>query len=65
MPLTAKLHQIYPHESPKPHYCDIRPNMIADAMLAQHIKTLDHFLISDLRGFMGRPGTSLPGIELE
>jgi len=27
------------------YYCDIRPNMKEDAMLAQYIKTIDHFSV--------------------
>lgn len=27
------------------YYCDIRPNMISDTFLSQHIKTIDHFFI--------------------
>jgi len=31
------------------YYCDIRPNMIKDALLAEHIKTIDHLFYSDLK----------------
>lgn len=30
------------------YYCDIRPNMVEDKLLSQHIKTIDHFFYSDL-----------------
>lgn len=30
------------------YYCDIRPNMVSDALLSQHIKTIDHFFYTDL-----------------
>lgn len=29
-------------------YCNIRPNMVEDALLSQHIKTIDHFFYADL-----------------
>lgn len=47
------------------YYCDIRPNMIADALLSQHIKTIDHFFYSDLWELLGRQGQSLDGIAIE
>lgn len=30
------------------YYCDMRPNMAEDVLLAQHIKTIDHFFYTDL-----------------
>lgn len=38
------------------YYCDIRPNMIADKLLSQHIQTIDHF-------FFGIFGTCLVGMD--
>jgi hypothetical protein len=34
------------------YYCDIRPNMQADDMLKNHIKTFDHLLIEDIWQFV-------------
>lgn len=34
------------------YYCDIRPNMTADAFLSRHIKTIDRFFCDDLWNFM-------------
>ena len=47
------------------YYCDIRPNMIKDALLAQHIKTIDHFFYSDLWELLNRLGQSLGEIAIE
>ena len=30
------------------YYCDMRPNMAEDTLLAQHIRTIDHFFYTDL-----------------
>jgi hypothetical protein len=30
------------------YYCDIRPNMITEAILKDHIKTFDHLLFDDI-----------------
>ena len=30
------------------YYCDIRPNMLSEDILKEHIKTFDHFLFSDV-----------------
>lgn len=35
------------------YYCDIRPNMVSDALLNQHIKTIDHLLCSDIWKLIG------------
>lgn len=35
------------------YYCDIRPNMVSDALLSQHIKTIDHLLCSDIWTLIG------------
>ncbi len=34
------------------YYCDIRPNMISEPILKDHIKTFDHFLFSDMWRFV-------------
>ncbi|MGL4594092.1 MAG: hypothetical protein ACRC2T_06070 [Thermoguttaceae bacterium] len=34
------------------YYCDIRPNMVEDELLAKHIKTIDHFFYTDLWKFL-------------
>ena len=47
------------------YYCDIRPNMVSDALLSQHIKTIDHFFYSDLFELLNRHGQSLQDIAIE
>lgn len=47
------------------YYCDIRPNMQEDALLAQHIKTIDHFFYADLWELLGRSGQTLAGISID
>ncbi len=34
------------------YYCDIRPNMISEPILKDHIKTFDHFIFSDIWSFV-------------
>lgn len=34
------------------YYCDIRPNMLIEDILKEHIKTFDHFLFSDVWEFL-------------
>jgi len=34
------------------YYCDIRPNMIDDGILKEHIKTFDHLLLTDIWKFV-------------
>jgi hypothetical protein len=34
------------------YYCDIRPNMISEAILKDHIKTFDHFVFNDIWEFL-------------
>jgi hypothetical protein len=36
------------------YYCDIRPNMMTEPILKDHIKTFDHFLFSDLWALCSR-----------
>lgn len=47
------------------YYCDIRPNMQEDALLSQHIKTIDHFFYSDLWTLLDRHGQSLEKIAID
>lgn len=47
------------------YYCDIRPNMVADALLSQHIKTIDHFFYTDLWGLLNSSGQNLGDIFIE
>jgi hypothetical protein len=46
------------------YYCDIRPNMLSDALLAQQIKTIDHFFFDDLWSLLLKQGQSLYGIAI-
>jgi len=46
------------------YYCDIRPNMITDSLLSQHIKTIDHFFYNDLWNLLSGHGQSLDEIEV-
>jgi hypothetical protein len=46
------------------YYCDIRPNMVEDALLSQHIKTIDHFFYSDLWDLLDRQGQNLEEVEI-
>ena len=34
------------------YYCDIRPNMVSEDILKDHIKTLDHLLFKDIWEFL-------------
>ncbi|WP_219133075.1 hypothetical protein [Janthinobacterium sp. UMAB-60] len=47
------------------YYCDIRPNMITDPLLSQHIKTIDHLFYSDLWALLDREGQTLDEIAIE
>ncbi|OCQ99757.1 hypothetical protein BCD67_15240 [Oscillatoriales cyanobacterium USR001] len=47
------------------YYCDIRPNMITDGLLSQHIQTIDHFFYCDLWELLSRHGQSLEEAEIE
>lgn len=47
------------------YYCDIRPNMIEDALLSQHIKTIDHFFYSDLWELLNRHGLTLDDVLID
>lgn len=46
------------------YYCDIRPNMVEDALLSRHIKTIDHFFYSDLWELLDRRGRNLGEIAI-
>jgi len=47
------------------YYCDIRPNMKEDALLAQHIKTIDHFFCSDMWNLLNQSGQQLEKIKIK
>ncbi len=47
------------------YYCDIRPNMREDALLSQHIKTIDHFFCADLWALLARTGQRLETIVID
>ena len=47
------------------YYCDIRPNMVEDALLSQHIRTIDHFFYADLWELLNRSGQRLDEIAIE
>ncbi|MDD5394483.1 MAG: hypothetical protein PHE17_15820 [Thiothrix sp.] len=47
------------------YYCDIRPNMREDALLSQHIKTIDHFFYADLWSLLAKHGQNLDGIAID
>ena len=36
------------------YYFDIRPNMLTENILKDHIRTFDHFLFKELWGFLKR-----------
>jgi len=46
------------------YYCDIRPNMVSDTLLSQHIKTIDHFLCEDLWSLLNVGGESLDEVVI-
>lgn len=47
------------------YYCDIRPNMVSDAMLSQYIKTIDHFFYADLWELLDRKGQALDEVAIQ
>ncbi len=47
------------------YYCDIRPNMRREALLKQHIKTIDHFFCSDVWNFLESTGVPLSSVEVK
>jgi hypothetical protein len=47
------------------YYCDIRPNMIEDNLLSQHIKTIDHFFYADLWNLLDKHGQNLNEIAIK
>ncbi|MGK5008807.1 hypothetical protein [Janthinobacterium sp. MDB2-8] len=47
------------------YYCDIRPNMVTDPLLSQHIKTIDHLFYSDLWALLDREGQTLDEVAIE
>ncbi len=47
------------------YYCDIRPNMVEDIFLSNHIKTIDHLFYSDLWELLDRPGQTLKDVAIK
>ncbi|BCL39421.1 hypothetical protein [Nostoc sp. MS1] len=47
------------------YYCDIRPNMLTDSLLSQHIQTIDHFFYNDIWRLLSKHGQSLEEVEIE
>ncbi|WP_051079615.1 hypothetical protein [Methylosinus sp. LW4] len=47
------------------YYCDIRPNMLSDAVLARSIKTIDHLFYSDLWSLLHRHGKKLDDVSID
>jgi len=47
------------------YYCDIRPNMITDELLSQHIQTIDNFFYRDIWNLLSSQGQSLEEVEIE
>lgn len=47
------------------YYCDIRPSMIEDKLLSQHIKTIDRLFYFDLWNLIDKRGQSLSEIEIK
>jgi hypothetical protein len=47
------------------YYCDIRPNMIEDALLKKHIKTIDHLFFGDLVALLEKPTNNPAEIHLK
>lgn len=47
------------------YYCDIRPSMINDTFLANHIKTIDNFFWVDLWELINRRSQSITKITIE
>ncbi|WP_417912161.1 hypothetical protein [Candidatus Electronema sp. TJ] len=47
------------------YYCDIRPNIVEDARLSQHIRTIDYFFYADLWELLNRRGQRFDEIAFE
>lgn len=47
------------------YYCDIRPSMTKDPLLAQHIQTIDHFFYNDLWQLLRDHGQSLEEVKID
>lgn len=47
------------------YYCDVRPNMIEDNLLSQHIRTIDHLFYDDLWRLLEMPGYALKEIAID
>jgi hypothetical protein len=47
------------------YYCDIRPNMMRDTLLSQHIQTIDNFFYRDIWNLLSSHGQSLEEVQIE
>jgi hypothetical protein len=47
------------------YYCDIRPSMLSDAVLARSIKTIDQLFYSDLWSLLHRHGKKLDDVSID
>lgn len=47
------------------YYCDIRPNMINDDFISQHVRTIDNFFFVDLWKLLNQRGPSLREIAIK
>jgi len=47
------------------YYCDIRPSMKEDALLSQHIKTIDHFFCTDMWDLLNQDGQQIGKIKIK
>lgn len=47
------------------YYCDIRPNMVNDDFLSQHIRTIDHFFYDDLWRLIAVEGQDLDEVIID
>lgn len=47
------------------YYCDVRPNMLKDNLLKQHIRTIDHFFCTDVWTLLESAGLPLSEVEVE
>jgi len=47
------------------YYCDIRPNMLTEPILRDHIRTFDRFIFDDLRELLGRDAVTASVVREE
>ena len=65
LPGHFKAYTVKPNPLDGVYYCNIRPNMVSDELLSQHIKTINHFFYTDLWELLDRHGQNLDGIAIE